>query len=81
MTVTVTARDRRDRTCELCGHVDGGAGDGDVRWWWEHVGGRGYQERRLCRDRTACWRRWDEVHLVPLLRRGVARLNGREVSA
>jgi len=59
------------RVCEHCGHR-GATAAGDVIWAWERVGGRGYQYRLLCADRLACWQRWEDKHLVPLLRQAVA---------
>jgi hypothetical protein len=64
----------RVRACEHCGRL---GSEGEVIWDWEYVGGRGYMGAWRCRNLLECWRRWDEAHLVPLLRRAVTKLNAR----
>ena len=43
--------------CEHCGHI--GA---DVLPTSAYVGGRGYVTTYLCKDRPACWKRWENQH-------------------
>lgn len=51
--------DLKDRPlkCGHCGHV------GDVEMRTEHVGGQGPVTRPYCKDRVACWSRWDNQNL------------------
>lgn len=43
--------------CSHCGEQGSGVGSGP-----QYVGGHGYQQETLCRDRVACWARWDKQH-------------------
>ena len=58
--------------CELCGATD------DVGRSREHLGGHGYAEWIQCRDREACWARFDQMYGILTLDEFITHAFGRQ---